>query len=105
MLPVVAFIIPLFFIAFKLNMIDTYLPIILSHLIICLPFAVWMMRGFFIELPVAIEEAARDLGSNPIRVLRTVTFPIILPSIIVFDPMILISFFDHALAYFDIANI
>tara|TARA_B100000686_G_scaffold22828_1_gene20986 strand:- start:770 stop:1102 length:333 start_codon:yes stop_codon:yes gene_type:complete len=31
---------------------------------------------------LAIEEAARDLGSNPIRVLRTVTFPIILPSII-----------------------
>ncbi len=39
------------------------------------------------------------------QILLLIFFADILPSIIVFDPMILISFFDHALAYFDIANI
>ena len=83
MLPVVAFIIPLFFIAFKLNMIDTYLPIILSHLIICLPFAVWMMRGFFIELPVAIEEAATIDGCNNWPLFWRIAFPLAAPGIAV----------------------
>ena len=83
MLPVVAFIIPLFFIAFKLNMIDTYLPIILSHLIICLPFAVWMMRGFFIELPVAIEEAATIDGCNNWQLFWRIAFPLAAPGIAV----------------------
>ena len=83
MLPVVAFLIPLFFIAFKLNMIDTYLPIILSHLIICLPFAVWMMRGFFIELPIAIEEAATIDGCNNWQIFWRIAFPLAAPGIAV----------------------
>ena len=83
MLPIVAFIIPVFFITFKLNLIDTYLPIILSHLILCLPFAVWMMRSFFIEMPVEIEEAATIDGCSNWQILWQIAFPLVAPGIAV----------------------
>ena len=53
-----------------------------AHILFCIPFFILIMRSRLMNFDLSIEEAARDLGSNPIRVLRTVTFPIILPSII-----------------------
>ena len=53
-----------------------------AHVLFCIPFFILIMRSRLMNFDLSIEEAARDLGSNPRRVLRTVTFPIILPSII-----------------------
>ena len=83
MLPVVAFIIPLFIFSQKLNIIDTYYSVILSHLIICLPYSIWMMRGFFIELPKEIEEAARVDGCSKWKVFYKISIPLITPGIAV----------------------
>ena len=62
MMPPVAAIVPLFILMFKLKLIDTHLAIIITHLLVTLPFAIWMMRGFFIDLPLEIEEAAREIS-------------------------------------------
>ena len=53
-----------------------------AHILFCIPFFILIMRSRLLNFDIAVEEAARDLGSDPIRVLRTVTLPIILPSII-----------------------
>ena len=53
-----------------------------AHILFCIPFFILIMRSRLMNFDISIEEAARDLGSNQLRVLRTVTFPIILPSII-----------------------
>jgi len=83
MLPVVAFIIPLFMFSLKLRIIDTHLAIILSHLIICLPFAIWMMRAFFIDLPFQIEEAALVDGCTKWQIFIKIAIPLTLPGIAV----------------------
>ena len=83
MMPPVAAIIPLFMIMLKLRLIDTHLAIIITHLLVTLPFAVWMMRGFFIEMPVEIEEAATIDGCSKWQILWRIAFPLTAPGIAV----------------------
>ena len=83
MLPVVAFIIPLFIFSLHLRIIDTHLAIILSHLIICLPFAIWMMRAFFLEIPFQIEESALVDGCSKWQVFVRIALPLAAPGIAV----------------------
>ena len=83
MLPIVAFIIPLFMFAQKLNIIDNYLSVIISHLIICLPYSIWMMRAFFSELPKEIEQAAFIDGCNKWQTFYKISIPLVMPGIVV----------------------
>ena len=83
MMPPVAAIIPLFMIMLKLRLIDTHLAIIITHLLVTLPFAVWMMRGFFIEMPVEIEEAATIDGCSKWQIFWRIALPLTAPGIAV----------------------
>ena len=59
------------------------LAIIVTHLLVTLPFAIWMMRGFFIDLPLEIEEAARVDGCSKWQVLWRIALPLAAPGIAV----------------------
>jgi multiple sugar transport system permease protein len=56
--PLVAAIVPYFLMMSKLRIIDTRAAVIIPHLILTLPFAVWMIKGFIQEVPRKLEEAA-----------------------------------------------
>ena len=58
MAPPVAVLIPYFIVFQKLHMIDTYPAIIIMHLSVNLVLAIWLMRGFFADIPDEINEAA-----------------------------------------------
>jgi multiple sugar transport system permease protein len=81
MMPAVAAIIPLFLLFKELRLIDTYGAVILAHLIVCLPFAVWMMRGFFMELPHELEEAALIDGCSKWQAFVRIALPLTAPAI------------------------
>jgi len=83
MLPIVGFIIPLFIFFQKLNIIDTYYAVILSHLIICLPYSIWMMRSFFTEIPIEIQEAANVDGCNSWQIFYKISIPLVAPGLTV----------------------
>ncbi|MHA1832563.1 MAG: carbohydrate ABC transporter permease [Candidatus Baldrarchaeia archaeon] len=67
MIPYVAFVIPIFLLEANLRLLDTYPGVILAHLIIVLPFTVWLMKSFFDEIPKAYEEAALVDGCSRFR--------------------------------------
>ena len=81
MMPAVAAIIPLFLLFKEMRLIDTHGGVILAHLIVCLPFAVWMMRGFFMELPHELEEAALIDGCSKWQAFVRVALPLTAPAI------------------------
>jgi multiple sugar transport system permease protein len=58
MAPPVAVLIPYFIVFQKLHMVDTYPAIIIMHLSVNLVLAIWLMRGFFADIPEEINEAA-----------------------------------------------
>lgn len=81
-LPRLAFLLPYYWIGSAVNMLDTYLIIIITLVAINQPFTIWMLRSFFMEIPVDLEEAAMIDGANRFTAFRSVIIPIMWPGII-----------------------
>ncbi len=81
MAPIAAVIIPLFYLYQILNLMGTHLGLIVAHTTFNLPFAIWLMRSFFDEVPEALEEAARIDGATKWQAFRRVSLPLVLPGI------------------------
>src|SRR5262249_2078307 len=59
-------VVPFYLILSRANLLDTYTGIVLVYLSFSLPFAIWMLLGFFSEVPKSIDEAAALDGSGPV---------------------------------------
>ena len=81
MMPPMAAVIPLYYIASRLKLLGTYYILIIVYLIFSLPLVVWLMRGFFKDVPASIEEAARVDGATRIQVFLKIALPLSLPAI------------------------
>jgi len=82
MIPPVAFVIPLYLMISSFGLLDTHLGVILAHCSIVLPFTIWIMKGFFDELPMDFEEAALVDGCSRLGALR-VALRLALPGLFV----------------------
>lgn len=67
----------------SLGLVDTYLGVILAHLIGALPFIAWILVGTFETVPRDLEEAASIDGASRMGTLVRVVFPLALPGIAV----------------------
>ncbi len=81
--PAVVVAIPFFTLFRTLNLIDTPIALVIVYLSFTLPYAIWMLRGFFDALPVEVEEASFIDGCNELQTLRHVTIPLVMPGILV----------------------
>lgn len=81
LLPQSAALIPLFIAMGKLKLMDTHIGLSYVHLFSMVPFAIWMSRGFFKTVPVAIEEAALIDGCSKPQSLLRVVLPITAPGL------------------------
>ena len=78
-LPPVAITIPFYLVWQRLNLLDTHLGLILVYVAFNLPFAVWMLRGFLVEVPRDLDEAAMLDGLSHLDIIRRIILPIIRP--------------------------
>jgi trehalose transport system permease protein len=67
----------------KFGLVDSYLGLILAHLIGSLPFIAWILVGTFETVPRDLEEAAHIDGASRMRTLIKVVFPLAAPGIAV----------------------
>lgn len=81
MFPPIVTAIPLFLLMRDLRLLDTMLSLIIVYTAFNLPFVVWMMRGFFLELPKELEEAAMVDGDSRLGALFRVILPLITPGL------------------------
>lgn len=81
LIPPITLVIPYFIIFSKLGMLDNYLSMIIMYLTICLPLIVWMMKSFYDEIPIELDEAAKVDGCTTFQTLRHVLLPAIAPGI------------------------
>jgi multiple sugar transport system permease protein len=81
--PFIAFLIPLYILFQRTGLYNTYHGLILAYQIITLPFVIWMLRSFFMEIPLEVEEAAKIDGCSWWGVLTRVIVPLSLPGIAV----------------------
>lgn len=83
MLPPVLIIIPFFLMMNTLHLINTYVGIVLAHSVRALPLALWLLKGFFDDIPTALDDAARMDGCSHLGVIFRVVVPLALPGIAV----------------------
>jgi multiple sugar transport system permease protein len=81
MVPPIATAIPVYVIALKSGLFNTYWALVLVNAVFNIPLVIWVLRVFIEELPASIEEAALVDGCSRWRVLWSISFPLILPGI------------------------
>lgn len=79
--PPITLLIPFFGIMAALGLYDTYPGLILSHVVITLPYSIVMMASYLDGLPIELDEAAKLDGAGPMRTLWGVLVPVALPGI------------------------
>ncbi|MEN9936115.1 MAG: hypothetical protein RLZZ387_2694 [Chloroflexota bacterium] len=79
--PSTATILPLYLIMKELHLVNTLLGVTLGMTAGQIPFILWVMKGFFDDVPRALEEAAVIDGASRMQVLARVTFPLAMPGV------------------------
>ena len=79
--PGISYLVPWFIIFSDLHLVGSYTALILSHLTVGLPLIVWIMIGFFEDVPQELEDAAFIDGANRFEIFLKVALPIVKPGI------------------------
>jgi multiple sugar transport system permease protein len=82
MLPPIALVIPIYIMFANVQLIDKQISLILAYTALNLPFATWMLRGFFLQIPRELEESAMIDGCTLIGALWRVILPLAAPGLV-----------------------
>ncbi|MBO9126369.1 MULTISPECIES: carbohydrate ABC transporter permease [unclassified Rhizobium] len=82
MFPSVVFLMPLFVMMRWLGLVNSYGSLILTYLTFGLPLSIWLLKGFYDNIPVQLEQAARIDGASRFQAFFFVVMPLSSPGII-----------------------
>jgi len=82
MAPPIAVILPFYIMFRATHMLDTHLSLIIVYLTFNLSLVIWLMRGFFNELPQELEEAALIDGASELGVFLKIALPLVSPGLV-----------------------
>lgn len=82
MVPLVSMIIPVFLLLNDLDQYDKLSGLIITYLTFILPFTVWTLRGFIVNIPKELEEAAMVDGCTRTGAFIRVVFPLLAPGMV-----------------------
>jgi multiple sugar transport system permease protein len=82
MFPAVVFLMPLFIMMRWLGLVNTQVSLILTYLTFGLPLSIWLLKGFYDNIPVQLEQAARIDGASRFRAFLLIVMPLSSPGII-----------------------
>jgi len=81
-MPPVVIVFPFLMVFKVLQWMDTHQALIVIYLTFNLPYAVWMMRSFFLEIPREIEESALVDGCSPFGAFWRIALPLVAPGLV-----------------------
>ncbi|MBL0931041.1 MAG: carbohydrate ABC transporter permease [Alphaproteobacteria bacterium] len=82
MFPAVVFLVPLFILMRLLGLMNTHGSLILTYLTFGLPLAIWLLKGFYDNIPYQLEQAARIDGASRFQAFLLIVMPLSVPGII-----------------------
>jgi len=82
MLPLSALLIPIYLLLSRFNLTDKLSGVVLTYLAFVLPFVIWTLRGFLVNIPAELEEAALVDGCTKPQAYRLVLFPLMAPGLV-----------------------
>lgn len=81
MMPAGMLILPLYLMIMKLNLINTYLGMIIAYSVSSLPFSIWILKGYYDTIPKSLEEAAMVDGASQIQSFYKIILPLSTPAL------------------------
>ena len=66
----------------KLVLINSWIGVVITYLSFSIPYAIWMLIGFFQTVPIGIEEAAKVDGVGKFGIFFQIVLPIVSPGIV-----------------------
>ncbi|WP_414474857.1 carbohydrate ABC transporter permease [Microvirga sp. M2] len=82
MFPAVIFLVPLFILMRLLGLVNTHGSLILTYLTFGLPLAIWLLKGFYDNIPYQLEQAARIDGATRFQAFLLIVMPLSAPGIV-----------------------
>ena len=82
MFPPILLAVPYSIIIGKIGLVNNRLGLLIVYLSFSVPYAIWLLVGFFKTVPLEIEEAAKVDGANKMQVFGKVVLPIVAPGIV-----------------------
>src|SRR4029077_7204344 len=79
--PAVAVLAPLYLLMRNIGWLNSYQALILPYTAFNLPFAIWILRNYFLGIPKEMEETARIDGASPLRTVWSIILPQALPGL------------------------
>ena len=82
MFPQISILSPLFLVLRTLGLINSYPGLVLPYLTFGMPLTVWLLVGYFRQIPMGLEEAARVDGATRLQVYTRVVLPLAMPGLV-----------------------
>lgn len=82
LLPGISFLMPWYIIFSRLKLMDSYIALILSHMLIALPLIIWTMVPYFKSIPMEMDESAMIDGATRTRSFVSIILPLAGPGIV-----------------------
>jgi ABC-type glycerol-3-phosphate transport system permease component len=81
MFPQISIVSPLYLLLRELRLLNTYPGLVLPYLSFAMPLTIWLLTGFFRQLPADLEEAASMDGAGRVRTFWTIIVPLSWPGV------------------------
>jgi multiple sugar transport system permease protein len=82
LMPSIVLVYPLYLFLAQIRLVNTLLGLIMTYLSFAVPFCIWYLRGFFLGIPIDVEEAALLDGCDHYQALLKIVLPVTLPGIV-----------------------
>jgi multiple sugar transport system permease protein len=79
--PLAVLAIPVFMIWSEWKLVNSLWGLVLLYVAVNLPFTIWLLYGFVLQVPVELEEAAAIDGCGPLRIFSKVLLPLMAPGL------------------------
>lgn len=83
MFPATMLLLPLYVMIARLQLVNTFVGLLIFYSATALPFCLWQMKGFYDTIPVSLEEAARMDGCSRWMTFVKVTLPLAVPGLVI----------------------
>jgi arabinogalactan oligomer/maltooligosaccharide transport system permease protein len=83
MFPATMLLLPMYIMLIKLELINSYIGIIIVYSATALPFCVWQMKGYYDTIPFSLEESARIDGCSKWQAFYKIIFPLAAPALVI----------------------
>ncbi len=96
-IPPIIILIPVYLLMLRLNLLDTWLGLIITYTSFNMTFCVWMMESFFREIPIDLEEAAMVDGDTRLTAFVRIALPLAAPGLAATTVFAVITTFNEFL--------